>query len=69
MNDSTLAHTVAEACARSGIGRTSIYQLIKTGQLPARKRGRTTLILSEDLQRCLRSLPKVKTKSKQGDVS
>ena len=54
-----LAHTIAEACARSGIGRTSIYELINTGQLPARKRGRRTLILTEDLQRCLQSLPSI----------
>jgi excisionase family DNA binding protein len=60
-----LAHTIAEACARSGIGRTAIYELINTGQLPARKRGRRTLILTEDLQRCLQSLPSVKVKPKQ----
>jgi excisionase family DNA binding protein len=58
-----LAHTVAEACARSGIGRTAIYELINTGQLPARKRGRRTLILAHDLQRCLESLPVIKVKS------
>jgi excisionase family DNA binding protein len=57
-----LAHTIAEACARSGIGRTAIYELINTGQLPARKHGRRTLILAQDLQRCLQSLPPVKVK-------
>jgi excisionase family DNA binding protein len=60
-----LAHTVAEACARSGIGRTAIYELINTGQLPARKRGRRTLILTEDLQQCLQSLPSIKVRLKQ----
>jgi excisionase family DNA binding protein len=59
-----LAHTIAEACTRSGIGRTAIYELINTGQLPARKRGRRTLILAEDLQRCLQSLPPIKVKPK-----
>jgi excisionase family DNA binding protein len=58
-----LAHTIAEACTRSGIGRTAIYALINNGQLPARKRGRRTLILVEDLQRCLQSLPLVKVNS------
>jgi excisionase family DNA binding protein len=52
-----LAHTIAEACARSGIGRTAIYELINTGQLPARKRGRRTLILDDDLVRYVKSLP------------
>lgn len=60
-----LAHTISEACARSGIGRTAIYELINTGQLPARKRGRRTLILTEDLQRCLQSLPSIKVRLKQ----
>ena len=57
-----LAHSISEACARSGIGRTSIYELINTGQLPARKRGRRTLILAGDLQRCLESLPPITVK-------
>jgi excisionase family DNA binding protein len=69
----TLGHTIAQARARSGIGRTAIYELINTGQLPARKRGRRTLILAEDLQRCLQSLPSIKVKSEltgtQEDVS
>jgi len=57
-----LAHSIAEASARSGIGRTAIYELINSGQLPARKRGRRTLILAEDLQQFLASLPSVKAK-------
>ena len=57
-----LAHSIAEACARSGIGRTKIYELINTGQLPARKSGRHTLILVRDLQRCLERLPQIKAK-------
>jgi excisionase family DNA binding protein len=52
-----LAYSIAEACARSGIGRTAMYDLINNGQLPARKRGRRTLILAEDLRRCLETLP------------
>jgi excisionase family DNA binding protein len=61
--ENPLAHTIAEACARSGIGRTAIYELINTGQLPARKRGRHTLILADDLRQCLQALPAVKAKS------
>ena len=61
----TLAHTIAEACARSGIGRTAIYELINTGQLPARKCGRRTLILAEDLRQCLELLPQIKVKQEQ----
>jgi excisionase family DNA binding protein len=68
-----LAHTIAEACARSGIGRTAMYKLINTGQLPARKHGRRILILTEDLRRCLQLLPRIKVKPEltdnQEDVS
>lgn len=60
-----LAHSITDACAQSGIGRTAIYELINTGQLPARKRGRRTLILADDLQRCLKSLPSIRIKLNQ----
>ncbi len=56
------AHSIAEASARSGLGRTSIYELINTGHLVARKCGRRTVVLDVDLQRCLQSLPPVKAK-------
>lgn len=52
-----LAHTINEACARSGIGRTVMYELINSGQLPARKLGRRTLVLDNDLVRCVQALP------------
>jgi hypothetical protein len=55
---SYLAQTIAEACARSDLGRTTVYELIKTGQL--RKRGRRTLILTDNLRRCLEALPQIK---------
>jgi excisionase family DNA binding protein len=64
--ENPLAHSIAEACARSGIGRTAMYELINTGQLPARKRGRRTLILADDLQRWLELLPPIKAKSELG---
>jgi excisionase family DNA binding protein len=57
---SSLAYSIAEACAQSGIGRTAIYSMINAGQLTARKRGRRTLILADDLRRCLKLLPSVK---------
>ena len=60
--ESSLAYSVAEACARSGIGRTAIYEMINSGKLIARKRGRRTLILADDLRRCLELLPPIKTK-------
>jgi excisionase family DNA binding protein len=61
--ESPLAFTVADACMRSGIGRTAIYDMINSGKLTARKRGRRTLILADDLRRFLEMLPPIKTKA------
>jgi hypothetical protein len=51
-----LAHTIAEACARSSIGRTAIYELINTGQLPARKHASIGPQLEEYLVRIIAQL-------------
>jgi excisionase family DNA binding protein len=52
-----LALTIAAACKLAGIGRTKIYAMLNSGELPARKCGRKTLILADDLRRCLEKLP------------
>jgi len=52
-----IAFTITEAIAASGIGRTTIYELMKTGALPARKLGRKTLIPAEALRNLLSQLP------------
>ncbi|RWD62554.1 MAG: helix-turn-helix domain-containing protein [Mesorhizobium sp.] len=57
MNDQKIGLTIEEAVDRSGIGRTKIFQAIKDGKLTARKAGRRTIILSEDLSNFLKSLP------------
>ena len=54
-----LAFSIAEACAVARAGRTAIYQAIKDGDLVARKRGRRTIILSDDLRQWLDRLPPV----------
>jgi excisionase family DNA binding protein len=52
-----LAYSIVEACEASGVGRTSIYEAINSGKLIARKNGRRTVILCDDLRRWLQSLP------------
>ena len=51
------AISILDAVRLSGIGRSSIYQAICRGELPIRKSGRRSLILTADLQRWLSELP------------
>ena len=56
-NETALAHTIEDAARITTCGRTSIYAAIKDGALKARKFGRRTVILDEDLRAWLASLP------------
>jgi excisionase family DNA binding protein len=49
--------SVHEACVYSGIGKTKLYEAINSGKLKARKAGKRTLILADDLRHYLSSLP------------
>jgi len=52
-----IAVTLREATTLSGIGRSSLYKLFNEGKLTPRKSGKRTLILVEELERYLKSLP------------
>jgi excisionase family DNA binding protein len=60
-----LVFTLSEAKASAGVGRSTLYAAIASGKLPARKLGRRTLIMADDLKAWLTSLPKVQP-SKRG---
>ena len=53
------AHSVTECMERLGICRQGVYNLINEKKLVARKLGRRTIILDEDLRAFLQSLPKI----------
>jgi len=55
-----LAIPIREAARRAGVGRSSIYEAIKHGELRLRKRGRSSLILVDDLQAWVASWPDAK---------
>ena len=52
-----ISATIPEAVALSGLSRTKIYNLIKTGQIQPKKAGKRTLIMVEDLRHSLENLP------------
>jgi excisionase family DNA binding protein len=54
---SPTACSIEDTAKRVGCGRTTIYGAIKAGALKARKIGRRTIILDEDLRAWLASLP------------
>ncbi len=52
-----IAVYIPEATELSGIGRTSLYELFKSGALKPRKAGTRTLVLVDELEAYVRSLP------------
>lgn len=52
-----IAFTIPEAVQFAAASRTQIYAAIKRGELEARKRGKRTLILADELRRWVQSLP------------
>jgi excisionase family DNA binding protein len=63
MSPAGLAHSVREACAIACVGRTSLYEAIRSGALRDVKRGRRILILHRDLTHWVHSLPPIAVKS------
>lgn len=53
----TLAFGIVEAAQAAGIGRSTVFEEINAGRLKARKAGRRTLILRDDLAAWLANLP------------
>jgi excisionase family DNA binding protein len=58
-----LVVSVAEACAAARISRTTVYELIRSGELTAIKIGRSTRIRASDLRDWIEKLPTVEPKS------
>jgi excisionase family DNA binding protein len=53
------AYSIPEVMCALGLCRDSIYKLINSNRLPARKIGRRTVVTASDLQRFLEELPTI----------
>lgn len=52
-----LAYRIPEVVTATGLSRSVIYELIKTGRLRVKKVGSRTLVERAELERMLRELP------------
>lgn len=50
-----LANRIQDACRRLGVGRSTLYELIKTGEIRTIKIGTRTLVPEDELQKVIRS--------------
>jgi excisionase family DNA binding protein len=61
--DRQRAMSVDQFSVRYGLGRTKIYEEIKSGRLRARKCGKRTIISEDDAEDWLRRLPLIEPKA------
>jgi excisionase family DNA binding protein len=54
------ALTIGEVCKACGLGRTTVYEAITAGRLKARKAGKRTLVLRDDMKAFLAALPEAR---------
>lgn len=60
-----LSYTIEEISALTGIGKTKLYAAINDGKLMAKKFGRRTLILKQDVDSFLAKLETYSSKSQK----
>jgi excisionase family DNA binding protein len=63
------AHSITETCALLGLGRDSIYAAIRDGRLVARKFGKRTVIVDDDLRQFLSELPRAGCQTKADEAA
>lgn len=54
-----IAYSIEETARIASLGRTALYAEINAGRLRARKAGRRTIVLADDLRAWLASLPQI----------
>lgn len=68
MQNEKLAYSISDVQHLTGIGKTALYQLINSKNLPARKLNSKTIILKADLDHFLESLKPYPTKEGEQNV-
>ena len=58
------AYRFREFCTTYGVGKDAAYKAIRDGELIAHKRGKATIILAEDAERYVASLPRLRLSPK-----
>jgi excisionase family DNA binding protein len=53
------AYSIEETARITSLGRTALYEEIKAGRLKARKAGRRTVVIADDIRQWLASLPQI----------
>lgn len=61
-----LSYSIEEVHAVTGLGKTKLYQLINTEKLKARKIGKRTIILKDDLEAFLANLESYPANQRNG---
>lgn len=61
------AYRFREFCETFGVGKDAAYNAIRNGALIAHKRGKATIILAEDAERYVTSLPRLQLPSASTD--
>ena len=62
-----LLYTISECCRLASIGRTKLYELVASGEIPVRKVGKKTLVAAVDLKRWADRLPVIEAKTDRAD--
>lgn len=60
-----LSFSIEETITLTGLGKTKLYELIKSGELKAKKLGKRTLILKPDLKDFLSRLKNYPSQSEE----
>jgi excisionase family DNA binding protein len=60
--DQKLFYTISESCRLLSVGKTKLYELIASGEIPLRKIGKKSLVAAADLKRWADRLPAIAAK-------